>query len=282
MVRHNNVVPNQHFHKISWQNRVKTWFEQPMRKKRRRAARMKKAAAIAPRPVSGLLRPVVKPPTVRYNYKLREGRGFTLTELKEAGINRKEARSIGIAVDHRRRNKSNESLQLNSQRLKEYKSRLIVFPRKRGKTKAGDAESADLDKAQQLTGDIIPVPSAFQKPKAMAITDAMKARAAPLSRLPPTPLPTLRLAPPRPPPPARLLTPLPALPLDAGGGRLPQGADDPRRHAPLRHAPEEPPGEGGQGELSGWLAVVGRGWAAGGAGFRRSITESYFTGNYLN
>ena len=282
MVRHNNVVPNQHFHKISWQNRVKTWFEQPMRKKRRRAARMKKAAAIAPRPVSGLLRPVVKPPTVRYNYKLREGRGFTLTELKEAGINRKEARSIGIAVDHRRRNKSNESLQLNSQRLKEYKSRLIVFPRKRGKTKAGDAESADLDKAQQLTGDIIPVPSAFQKPKAMAITDAMKARAAPLARLPPTP-PTLRLAPPRPPPPARLLTPLPALPLDAGGGRLPQGADDPRRHAPLRHAPEEPPGEGGQGELSGWLAVVGRGWAAGGAGFRRSITESYFTGNsYLN
>ena len=117
MVRHNNVVPNQHFHKISWQNRVKTWFEQPMRKKRRRAARMKKAAAIAPRPVSGLLRPVVKPPTVRYNYKLREGRGFTLTELKEAGIDRKEARSIGIAVDHRRRNKSNESLQLNSQRL---------------------------------------------------------------------------------------------------------------------------------------------------------------------
>ena len=209
MVRHNNVVPNQHFHKISWQNRVKTWFEQPMRKKRRRAARMKKAAAIAPRPVSGLLRPVVKPPTVRYNYKLREGRGFTLTELKEAGINRKEARSIGIAVDHRRRNKSNESLQLNSQRLKEYKSRLIVFPRKRGKTKAGDAESADLDKAQQLTGDIIPVPSAFQKPKAMAITDAMKARAAPLSLLPPTP-PTLRLAPP---PPARLLNPPPVPPL---------------------------------------------------------------------
>ena len=278
MVRHNNVVPNQHFHKISWQNRVKTWFEQPMRKKRRRAARMKKAAAIAPRPVSGLLRPVVKPPTVRYNYKLREGRGFTLTELKEAGINRKEARSIGIAVDHRRRNKSNESLQLNSQRLKEYKSRLIVFPRKRGKTKAGDAESADLDKAQQLTGDIIPVPSAFQKPKAMAITDAMKARAAPLSLLPPTPShPPPRPAPSCPPP-----HPAPRSPLDAGGGRLPQGADGPRRHAPLRHAPEEPPGEGGQGELSGWLAVVGRGWAAGGAGFRRSITESYFTGNYLN
>ena len=27
MVRHNNVIPNQHFHK-DWQNRVKTWFDQ--------------------------------------------------------------------------------------------------------------------------------------------------------------------------------------------------------------------------------------------------------------
>lgn len=27
MVRHNNQVPNQHFHK-DWQNRVKTWFDQ--------------------------------------------------------------------------------------------------------------------------------------------------------------------------------------------------------------------------------------------------------------
>jgi large subunit ribosomal protein L13e len=26
-VRHNNVVPNQHFHK-DWQTRVKTWFDQ--------------------------------------------------------------------------------------------------------------------------------------------------------------------------------------------------------------------------------------------------------------
>jgi hypothetical protein len=27
MVRHNNVIPNQHFHK-DWQTRVKTWFDQ--------------------------------------------------------------------------------------------------------------------------------------------------------------------------------------------------------------------------------------------------------------
>jgi large subunit ribosomal protein L13e len=34
MVRHNNVVPNQHFKK-KWQFYVKTWFNQPARKKRR-------------------------------------------------------------------------------------------------------------------------------------------------------------------------------------------------------------------------------------------------------
>mgnify|MGYP003623425289 CR=1 FL=1 len=38
------------------------------------------------------------------------------------------ARSLGISVDHRRRNKSIESLQQNVQRLKEYRSKLILFP----------------------------------------------------------------------------------------------------------------------------------------------------------
>jgi large subunit ribosomal protein L13e len=35
MVRHNNVIPNGHFKK-KWQFRVKTWFNQPARKLRRR------------------------------------------------------------------------------------------------------------------------------------------------------------------------------------------------------------------------------------------------------
>lgn len=34
-MRHNNVVPNAHFHK-KWQFNVKTWFNQPARKLRRR------------------------------------------------------------------------------------------------------------------------------------------------------------------------------------------------------------------------------------------------------
>lgn len=68
------------------------------------------------------------------------GRGFTLEELKTAGISAKRARTIGISVDHRRKNKSTESLQANVQRLKEYQSKLIIFPRKQNKPKKTDSE----------------------------------------------------------------------------------------------------------------------------------------------
>ncbi len=55
-----------------------------------------------------------------------------------AGINKKVARTIGIAVDARRRNRSTDSLQNNVQRLKEYRSKLIIFPRKAAAPKKGD------------------------------------------------------------------------------------------------------------------------------------------------
>lgn len=59
--------------------------------------------------------------------------------VKGAAINPKLAKTIGIAVDFRRRNGSMESLQQNVQRLKEYRSKLILFPRKQSKPKKGDA-----------------------------------------------------------------------------------------------------------------------------------------------
>lgn len=46
------------------------------------AARAEKAERVAPRPVAGLLRPVVSGQTVKYNTQKRVGRGFTLEELK--------------------------------------------------------------------------------------------------------------------------------------------------------------------------------------------------------
>merc|ERR1719161_2413165 len=107
-----------------------TWLDQAGRKKRRAQNRKAKAAKLSPRPAAGLLRPVVHPPTQRYNMKLRLGKGFTLDELREAKIPVKLAPTIGISVDHRRRNRCTESLQANVDRLNLYKSKLLIFPKK--------------------------------------------------------------------------------------------------------------------------------------------------------
>jgi len=91
MVKHNNVVPNGHFRK-EWQLRVRTWFNQPARKYRRRQNRIKRALKLAPRPSQGALRPVVQCSTVKYNSRARFGKGFTLEELKRAGVNKKRSK----------------------------------------------------------------------------------------------------------------------------------------------------------------------------------------------
>lgn len=124
---------------------VRTWFNQPARKERRRQARKAKAQRIAPRPASGPLRPIVNCPTFRYNMKVRSGRGFSLQEVRAAGLNPKFARTIGIAVDHRRRNVSVEGLQRNVARLKAYKAKLILFPLNPAKPQAMDAKVCLLD-----------------------------------------------------------------------------------------------------------------------------------------
>jgi len=103
-MKNNRTIPNVHLRK-HWQLRVKTFFNQPAQKKLRLTRRIQKAKASFPRPLEKL-RPEVHCPTVRYNRKLRLGRGFSLQELKEAGLSKLFAKSIGIAVDTRRSNKS--------------------------------------------------------------------------------------------------------------------------------------------------------------------------------
>lgn len=174
MVKHNNMVPEAHFHK-QWQRRVKTWFDQPAKKKSRRLARAAKAKAIAPRPVAGLLRPVVRCPTIRYNTKVRAGRGFTLEELKAANVSKKVARTIGIAVDHRRRNKSTQSLQENVARLNAYKQKLVVFPRRSNlHPKTGDSAADETSIATQLEGPLFPVSNPSAAVEFTAVTDEMR------------------------------------------------------------------------------------------------------------
>ena len=126
------------------------------------------------------LRPLVHPPTHRYNMKLRLGRGFTIEEIKGAGLTRKVAQSIGIAVDGRRKNKSLESLQLNVQRIKEYQSKLILFPVKAGKKDPNGLTTADeatQRSAVQLDGALMPVGKINKRIRAVSKKDVDAARA---------------------------------------------------------------------------------------------------------
>lgn len=108
---------------------------------------------------------------MKYNRRVRAGRGFSLAELKvhplsyllfasltpttkEAGISRRYAPTVGIAVDPRRANLSVESLKVNVERLKEYQARLIVFPRKAGVHKRGDASKEDVSKAKSADAKV--------------------------------------------------------------------------------------------------------------------------------
>ncbi|KAL7721702.1 60S ribosomal protein L13 [Entamoeba marina] len=126
-MKHNQAVSNIHFCK-DWKRRVHTWFKQPFRKIRRHQTRVTKAKRVFPATIEAF-HPSVHCMTQRYNYKLRLGRGFTLKELKLAKIDMNLARTVGISVDTRRKNKSVECLNRNAQRLQEYMSRLVVLPR---------------------------------------------------------------------------------------------------------------------------------------------------------
>ncbi|KAB0402038.1 hypothetical protein E2I00_017166 [Balaenoptera physalus] len=106
----------------------------------------------------------------RYHTKVGAGRGFSLEELRVAGIHKKVARTIGISVDPRRRNKCTESLPTNVQRRKEYHSELILFPGKPSAPKKGDSTAEELQLATQLTGPVMPIRNVYKKEKARVIT----------------------------------------------------------------------------------------------------------------
>ncbi len=168
MVKHNNAIDKTHCRK-DWKRFVRQNLNQAGKKVARRSARLAKAKAMAPRPTS-LLRPSARGCTIKYNSKLRAGRGFTVEELAAAKINVKTAKTIGIAVDYRRVNRSQESLDRNVARLKQYKAKLVVFPR--GKVaKSGDSTDAAQSQATQVfTKNVIAIDNTTPAPKARKIT----------------------------------------------------------------------------------------------------------------
>jgi large subunit ribosomal protein L13e len=147
-IRGNQQLVKTHLRK-DWQRRVRCHFDQPGKKKSRRVARQAKAAAVYPRPVDKL-RPIVQCPTIRYNRKAREGRGFSIAELKAAGIAPKYARTVGISVDGRRRNLSEEGLARNVERLKAYIGRLVVIHNR--VKKADKPDLSKIDSIQTVSG----------------------------------------------------------------------------------------------------------------------------------
>eukprot|EP00835_Amoeboradix_gromovi_P002317 NODE_129_length_18551_cov_0.317039.p7 type:complete len:206 gc:universal NODE_129_length_18551_cov_0.317039:14036-14653(+) len=159
----NGQLPNVHLRK-QWKKNVKTWFDQPGQKKSRRIKRAKKQLKAAPRPLEKL-RPVVRCPTVRYNRKVRLGRGFSLEELKLAKLSPRYAQTIGVAIDWRRKNKSEEGLKKNAERLQAYLANLVVYPLK----KQGKIENVSVTK-----GVILPIAQDNVAITSGKITDDLK------------------------------------------------------------------------------------------------------------
>jgi large subunit ribosomal protein L13e len=119
----------------------------------------------------------VRSPTVRYHTKVRAVRGFSLEELRVAGIHMKMVCTISISVDPRRQNKSTEPLQATVQRLKEYCSKLILSPRKPSAPKKGDSSAEELKLATQLTGPVMPIWNVYKKEKASVVTEEENSKA---------------------------------------------------------------------------------------------------------
>ena len=153
MPKGNNAIPHvhqkKHFNPCSSQKgNIKVFLNQPAQKNRRRRLRLLKAKKVFPRPLKAL-RPQVNCPTVRYNAKKRLGRGFTIEELKGAELNPQYAATIGIRVDKRRKNLSEEGLQANVQRLKTYASKLVLFPINHKALRPKEATEAETKAAVQ-------------------------------------------------------------------------------------------------------------------------------------
>ena len=85
-------------------------------------------------------------------------------------------RSIGIAVDHRRHNRSVESLEMNKNRLLAYVSKLALFPRHAGQCKKGLVNDSTVEVTDKATEQVaqLGLPKQSKREKAVVLTKEMK------------------------------------------------------------------------------------------------------------
>merc|ERR1712112_112992 len=150
-MRHNAGIPKKTV-KSNWQRYITTHFHLPFFAARRRSLRNSKSLQKGKRPLY-LLRPSVRCLTNKYDSRLRLGKGFTLLEIKTAGLTLQFCYDFGIKVDKRRKDQNEETLKRNVERLMEYKKRLVVKDNKNNKEDSEEYRSCE----QIRDKEIIPI-----------------------------------------------------------------------------------------------------------------------------
>lgn len=119
----NRELPNNHFRKTSL--KIKVHHDPEGKTRRMQLKKVNKAKGCFPMP-SQKLRPIVRCSSLRFNRNERLGRGFTAEECKRAGLEYQHARRLGIAVDLRRRDSNQETLDKNIERIKTYLGKITI------------------------------------------------------------------------------------------------------------------------------------------------------------
>merc|ERR1712167_516755 len=137
-----------------------------------------KGSGHCPPPCGWMCAPSRTPPDCEVQLQDSHWSWFLCRRDQGCKLSKLEAKSLGISVDYRRRNKSVEGNQLNEQRLREYRANLMVFPRNAKAAKKGwktDASAEETAVATQFVGKVVMKTGASEsKVETMKITSEMK------------------------------------------------------------------------------------------------------------
>ncbi|XP_020609581.1 60S ribosomal protein L13-like [Orbicella faveolata] len=106
--KHNNMIHNNHFHK-QWQNYVRTWFDQPGRKKRKRSPKFQPAELANAVQLQGAVMPIQQSRLPIKARKITDEEKNT-SVFRSMRIARANARLIGIREKRAREKAEQDAL----------------------------------------------------------------------------------------------------------------------------------------------------------------------------